>query len=217
MMCSVSRQHHSPTRKNARAAARAPLGVAHEYARRAIAEQRARYEHRRARIVDPQAQTAEIDGKEQHMRPVLCVRHARCAGKTSNPGAAAKAEHRQTLDVGCKFQSIKEHGVEAWNGKPGHSVGDDHVDRGKVDTRGLGRLERHLLQEINRVLVERRRALFPAMWRQIPFDRLAIVTNVDAGIVKKRPESLQMGIQRFDARRGISLTDLERRIGRRQG
>jgi len=86
-------------RKNARTAARALPGVAHEHARRAIAAQCARYEHRRPRIVDPQAQTAEIDGEEQHMRPARCVRHARCAGKTGNAGAAAKAEHRQALDV----------------------------------------------------------------------------------------------------------------------
>src|SRR5580698_1588415 len=56
--------------ENARPAVRSVFSVVQEHPGGAIAEQSGGDEHRRPRIVDPQAQAAKIDRENQHMRTV---------------------------------------------------------------------------------------------------------------------------------------------------
>src|SRR6202051_305816 len=79
--------------EDARPAAAAVSRIAQQYPRRAVAEQSAGDKHRRAAIVDAQAQAAKIDGQEQHMRAVFGVRHAARPGETGHARPAAQAEH----------------------------------------------------------------------------------------------------------------------------
>jgi len=52
---------------------------------------------------------------------------------------------------------------------------------------------------------------------KIPFDRLTIVTALDAGIVVKRPQALEMRKNPARTLGRLGLAQRERRIGRRNG
>ena len=69
--------------------------------------------------------------------------------------------------------------------------------------------------KIESMLLERSRALLPAMRLEIPIDRLAIVANVDAGIIVKLPQTFQVRKNLFGAPGGLRLGKREQRIGRR--
>ena len=190
MMCSVPRQQYSPLARM-RGPARAPvLRIVQQQTSRAVAEQRARNKHRRAFIVGAHAQAAKVDGEKQHVRAVAGMGEPRGARQTGDAGAAAEPENRQPLDCRFELQPVAEFGVEARDRKPGDRVGHDHVDRIETDAGGFRRLDGHLFQKIERMFLKCRGAFFPAMRLEIPLDRLAIVTALDAGIVVKLAKSV---------------------------
>ena len=98
------------------------------------------------------------------MRAVLGVSQARGASKACNSGAAAEPEHWQPFDGRRQFEPVEQHGIEAWDRKPGDRIGHDHVDRIETDTGRFGRFHGHLFQEIECVPMKRLGTLLPAMW-----------------------------------------------------
>src|ERR1700743_1156194 len=57
-------------------------------------------------------------------------------------------------------------------------------------------------------------AFFPRVRLEIPLDRLAIVAQLDAGIVVERPQTLQMRENLLGSTRRFGLAEFEGRIGR---
>ena len=193
MICSVSGQNHSPTARM-RGPPRAPVGrIAQQHAGRTVAEQCGGNKHRRAWIVDTQAETAQIDGEEQHMRAFARMRQARCTREAGDTAAAAEAKYRQAFDTRRKLEAIAQFGVKARDRKSGDCVRDKDVDRIEPDPGCRRRLERHLRQKIESMLLKRSRALFPAMRLEIPIDRLAIVANARCRCYRKASTDLSGG------------------------
>jgi hypothetical protein len=58
-------------------------------------------------------------------------------------------------------------------------------------------------------------AFFPGVRLEIPLDRLAIVAELDAGIVVERPQRFEMRENLLGAPGGFGLAELEGRIGSR--
>ena len=214
-MCSVSRPAPFADGENARAAARAVCRVAQQHAGRAVAEQRGGHEHRRARIVDAQAQAAQVDGEEQHMRALGRVRQPRRPRQAGDAAAAAETEDRQPFHRRLKLEAIEQFCVEARYRKAGDRIGDENVDCVELDAGRCRCLERHIGQEIDRMFLKNGGALFPRVRLEIPLDRLAIVAKLDTGIVIERPQSLEMRENLFGAPGGFGLAELEGRIGGR--
>ncbi len=150
------------------------------------------------------------------MRAVHRMREPRRARQAGDAGAATQPKHRQPFDRGRQPDPVDQSGVEARHRKPGHCVGHDHVDGAWVDTGRYRRLTRERLKQPERMLLERGGAVFPAMRLQIPFDRLAIVARLDAGVVEQPPHLFQMRIEFLGAGGRIRLGQPMRRIGRRQ-
>ena len=179
--------------ENARPRARAVSGVVQQKTRGAIAKQRGRDEHCRARIIDPQTQAAEFHREEQHKRPVLGVSEARGAGKPRHSSAATEPEHRQSLNRRRQLKTVEKHGVQAWHSEPGRGAGHDHIDRIERDAGRLRSLDGHLFQEIERVPMKRLGAVLPTMWAEIPLYRFTAVPDIDARIVIKPQSFLRCG------------------------
>ena len=214
-MCSVSGQHHSPTARMRGPPLDAVRRVAQQHAGRAVAEQSGGHEHRRAWIVDAQAQAAQIDGEEQHMRALGRLREPRRPRQAGDAAAAAETEDRQPFHRRLELEAIEQFCVEARYGEPGDRIGDENVDLGELDAGRRRCLERHIRQEIKRMLLKYGGAFFPGVRLEIPLDRLAIVAKLDAGIVVERPQRFEMRENLFGAPGGFGLAELEGRIGGR--
>ncbi|HWS10104.1 MAG TPA: hypothetical protein VN362_19880 [Xanthobacteraceae bacterium] len=130
--------------ENARAAACAVRRVTQQHAGGAVAEQSGGHEHRRARIVDAQAQAAQVDGEEQHMRALGRLRQPRRPRQAGDAAAAAETEDRQPFHRRLELETVEQLGVEARYREPGDRIGDENVDLGELDAGRRRGLERHI-------------------------------------------------------------------------
>jgi hypothetical protein len=149
------------------------------------------------------------------MRAFGGVRETRRPGQAGNAATAAKSENRQPFHGRRELEAVEKLGIEARNGQSGHRVGHEHVDRVQSDTGGGRRLDGYLLQEVERVLLKRGGAFLPAMRLEVPVDRLAIVAQLDTGIIVERPQRLEMRVKLPGPCRGLGLRQFEGRIGGR--
>src|SRR5215510_16097228 len=94
------------------------LGVAQNDASGTVAEQRRRHAHSHARIVDPKAEAAKIDGEEQHMRRRHGLSVATRSREPGNAAATTEPEDRQTLDRRRQLEPVHQLRIKAWYGKP---------------------------------------------------------------------------------------------------
>ena len=194
MMCSVFDQKYSPiaptrgARRGAIAVRVADRAAQHDGGG-SVAEQRRGDEHGEARVVDAQAERAQVDGEKQNVGAGPRLRHARRAGEPADAAAAAEPEDRQPLDVRTEGEPVHEAGFEAGDREAGDRVGDDGVDVAKRKT-GLGhRLRRHPLQQVERVTLVGPRSILPGVRLQVPFLRLDRVAPLDAGVVVEGVEA----------------------------
>ena len=132
-MCSVFDQKYSPMAPTvAHAGAPSPGRVADRAAQHdgggAVAKQRRGDEHGEARVVEAQAERAQIDGEKQNVGAGPRLRHARRAGEPADTATATQPEDRQPLDVRAEGEPVHEAGVEARDREAGDRVGDDGVD-----------------------------------------------------------------------------------------
>src|SRR5580704_3037069 len=148
------------------------------------------------------------------MRALGRLREPRRPRQAGDATAAAETEDRQPLHRRLELEAIEQLCVEARYGKPGDRIGDENVDCLERDAGRRRCLERHIRQEIERMLLEYGSAFLPGVRLEIPLDRLAIVAQLDAGIVVERPQTLQMRENLFGAARRFGLAELEGRIGR---
>ena len=186
-MCSVFDQKYSPIAPTvAHAGAPSPGRVADRAAQHdgggTIAKQRRGDEHGEARVVDAQAERAQIDGEKQNVGAGPRLRHARGAGEPADTAAAAQPEDRQPFDVRAEGSRFMRRASRLGMASPVTVVGDDGVDVAKVET-GLGHgLRRRPLQQIERVTLVGPRSILPGVRLQVPFLRLDRVAPLDAGV-----------------------------------
>src|SRR6476646_1433276 len=139
------------------------LSVAQDHAGGTVAEQRCRHEHGHARIVDPKAEAAKIDGEEQHMRARHRLRVARRSREPGNAAAATEPKHRQPLDRCRQIEPVHQLGVEARYGEAGDGVYDDGADVIELDASFTDGASRYLLEQIEGLVHEDFGPLFPTM------------------------------------------------------
>ncbi len=179
----------------------------------AVAEQRRGHEHGQARIVDAQAQRAQVDGEKQHVGPWARLGHAGGTRKAGDAAAAAEPENRQPLHVGAEAQAVHETRFETGDRQPGDGVGDDDVDVGQGKARLGHRLRGNGLQQLQRVALVGRRALLPGVRREVPRHGLDGVARVDAGVGVERLEAGVLRIDFLGAKLRVFLRDHVARNG----
>ncbi len=176
---------HAPRR----AVAADALPVAQDHRRRPVPEQCCRHEHGERRVVDTQAQRAEIERQEQHMRAGLGFRHARRAREPADPAAAPQTEDGNPLDSRPEGQLVHEPGVEARHGETGDRVDDEGIDVADLETRLRDGRARDRLKELKCMALKRGRALLPGPRLVIPVARMAGIARIDARVRVERIEA----------------------------
>ena len=143
------------------------------------------------------------------MRALGRVRQPRRPRQAGDAAAAAETEDRQPFDRRLELEAIEQLCVEARYGEPGDRIGDENVDCVERDAGRRRCLERHIGQEIERMLLKDGGAFFPGVRLEIPLDRLAIVAQLDAGIVVERPQTFQMRENLLGAARRFGLAEFK--------
>ena len=189
------------------------IGGAQHGARRTIPKQGRAHEHGHARIVGSRAQAAQVDRQEEHIGPGRCLGKARGARQTGNAGAAAETEHRQPFDGVAKPQPVHQHGIEARDGEPGDRIHDQTIDVAQRQAGARHGIRGNALEQRQGVMLKRPGAILPAVGLLIPFERLARIPCLDAGVGIETFHAHQMGKHGLGPLQGLVLIDFVRRIG----
>src|SRR5262245_11440462 len=112
-----------------------------------VAKQHRRHAHSQARIVDPKAEAAKIDGEEQHMRRRHGLSVATRSREPGNAAATTEPEDRQTLDRRRQIEPVHQLRIKARYGKHGEGVDDDGAEILALDARGTDGTERNRSEE----------------------------------------------------------------------
>src|SRR5262249_24223996 len=137
-------------------------------------------------------QAAELDHQHQDSAAGTRHRHLGRARQSDDAPGAAQTEQRQPARIAAHGEPLHDEGIETWRGNACRRYRDDPID---VVDAAAGLLEactRDADGEVDGMIDIEPAALDPAVRLQIPFDRHAEVTGLDARIGEHRHEALDL-------------------------
>ena len=162
-----------------------------ERCRGTVAEERCGDDVALGLVAAPESQAAELDHEKEHALARIDPRHLGRAREPEHAACAAEAEDGEPPQVAAHAEALHHQRIEA---RRGHARGrdrDDAVDIVDCQPCPLQAVARRARQQLRRVCHEELAALAPPVRLEIPFERHAGITRVDAGIAVDRQQALE--------------------------